>query len=254
MLDTKKSVIRFADVEICEREFLSSRRGKFFQVEPKAFRVLLFLLHNPQKLITKEELLNAVWGETAVSENSLTRSIALLRKLLGDDTHQPRFIETVATVGYRFVCPVEVVEDANGGLEPGVPARGRLRRAGGERRGSCERDDTGKGHGRMGWIVRRKWLAGAVVVGVVCSRCGDLVPVPPSPQCSRITEYAQIIHDTHQKTPVGTDGARLYFNDVLRPESSGSELQCQAESSRAFRSDSESHDVGCFDRMVPVFW
>ena len=57
-----------------------------------------------------------MWGETAVSENSLARSVALLRRLLGDDTHVPQYIETVATVGYRFVCPVEVLEDANGGL------------------------------------------------------------------------------------------------------------------------------------------
>ena len=53
--------------------------GEVLPVEPKAFRVLLILLRNPQKLITKEELLNSVWGDAAVTENSLTRSIALLR-------------------------------------------------------------------------------------------------------------------------------------------------------------------------------
>ncbi len=109
-------VFHFADVEVVEAEFSIIKAGERLPLEPKAFRVLLFLLQNPQKLITKEVLLDAVWGETAVSENSLTRSIALLRRLLGDDTHVPRFIETVATVGYRFVCPVEVREDANGGL------------------------------------------------------------------------------------------------------------------------------------------
>jgi len=71
-------------------------------VEPKAFRVLLMLLRNPQKLISKEELLNAVWGDAAVTENSLTRSIALLRRLLGDDTRNPRYIETVATITLRY--------------------------------------------------------------------------------------------------------------------------------------------------------
>jgi serine/threonine-protein kinase len=109
-------VFHFADVEVVEAEFSIVKAGERLPVEPKAFKVLLFLLRNPQKLITKEVLLDAVWGETAVSENSLTRSIALLRRLLGDDTHVPRFIETVATVGYRFVCPVEVREDAHNGL------------------------------------------------------------------------------------------------------------------------------------------
>ena len=105
MLGTQESVFRFGDVEVREREFRLIKAGEVIPVEPKAFRVLLFLLHNPQKLITKEELLNAVWGEIAVSENSLARSIALLRRLLGEDTHEPRFIETVSTVGYRLICP-----------------------------------------------------------------------------------------------------------------------------------------------------
>ena len=61
-------------------------------------------------MISKEELLNAVWGDTAVGDGSLTRSIFLLRRLLGDDPREPRYIETVATVGYRFVFKVEVSE------------------------------------------------------------------------------------------------------------------------------------------------
>src|SRR5207248_10356955 len=96
-------------------------------VEPKAFRVLLILLRNPQKLITKEELLNSVWGDAAVTENSLTRSIALLRRLLGDDTRKPRYIETVATVGYRLVSPVEVSEV--GEENPEVPEEGQKNRS-----------------------------------------------------------------------------------------------------------------------------
>src|SRR5271156_3209865 len=103
----KAFVFRFEDVEGRERELTLIKAGEVLPVEPKAFRVLLFLLHNPQKLITKEELLDAVWADAAVSENSLTRSVALLRRLLGDDIHEPRYIATVATVGYRFLCPVE---------------------------------------------------------------------------------------------------------------------------------------------------
>ena len=91
----KLLVFRFGDVEVREREFSIVKAGETMPVEPKAFRVLLFLLNNPQKLITKEELLDTVWGDTAVSENSLARSIALLRRLLGDETRNPRYIETV---------------------------------------------------------------------------------------------------------------------------------------------------------------
>jgi Tol biopolymer transport system component/DNA-binding winged helix-turn-helix (wHTH) protein len=101
----------FADVEVREREFCVVKDGEVLAVEPKAFRVLLFLMRNPRKLISKDELLEAVWNDCSVSENSLTRSIAVLRRVLGDDTHEPRYIATVPTVGYRFLHDVQVTED-----------------------------------------------------------------------------------------------------------------------------------------------
>jgi DNA-binding winged helix-turn-helix (wHTH) protein len=92
MMGNKSFVFRFADIEVHEREFRLIKAGEALAVEPKAFRVLLFLLRNPQKVVRKEELLDAVWGDTAVSENSLARSVGLLRRLLGDDIHEQRFI------------------------------------------------------------------------------------------------------------------------------------------------------------------
>src|SRR5271170_4546073 len=123
-MGNKSFVFRFADVEVREREFTLIKAGKALAVEPKAFRTLLFLLHNPQRLISKEELLNSLWGDTAVTEGSLTRCIWLLRRLLGDDINEPRFIETVATVGYRLVCKVEVSESASGALQATDTANG----------------------------------------------------------------------------------------------------------------------------------
>jgi eukaryotic-like serine/threonine-protein kinase len=107
----KSFVFKFADFTVREREFVLNQGGKVQAVEPKAFRVLLVLLRNANKLIAKEELLLAVWGNTAVTENSLARNIGLLRRLLGDNPREPRFIETVSSLGYRFVCPVEVSEE-----------------------------------------------------------------------------------------------------------------------------------------------
>jgi DNA-binding winged helix-turn-helix (wHTH) protein len=104
------------DVEVREREFCIVKAGQLSPVEPKAFRVLLVLLRSPHRLIAKDELLDAVWNDCAVSDNSLTRSIALLRRLLGDDTREPRYIATVPTVGYRFLCDVKVAEDGVIGL------------------------------------------------------------------------------------------------------------------------------------------
>jgi len=121
VIEHKPFVFTFADVEVREREFCIVKAGEVLPVEPKAFRVLVFLLRSPHRLITKDELLDAVWNDCAVSENSLTRSIALLRRLLGDDTHEPRYIATVPTVGYRFLCDVEAEEDGF----PGVGAADR---------------------------------------------------------------------------------------------------------------------------------
>src|SRR5450631_3302822 len=111
MTEQKCFVFRFADFEVREREFSVIRAGEPLQLEPKAFLVLQYLLHHPQELVTKDELLDAVWKDVAVTENSPARAVAQLRRVLGDDVREPRFIATVMTAGYRFVCPVKASED-----------------------------------------------------------------------------------------------------------------------------------------------
>jgi DNA-binding winged helix-turn-helix (wHTH) protein/Tol biopolymer transport system component len=108
----KSSVFKFEDVEVREGEFLLIKGTEAVPVEPKAFRVLIYLLQNPGRVVTKEEILESVWNDCAVSDNSLTRSIATLRRLLRDDTHEPHYIATVPTVGYRFLCAVKVTDEA----------------------------------------------------------------------------------------------------------------------------------------------
>jgi DNA-binding winged helix-turn-helix (wHTH) protein len=60
----------------------------------------------PHRLITKEELIKAAWGDTAVTDNSLTKAVSKLRSVLGDDPDAPSFIKTVARRGYRFIAEV----------------------------------------------------------------------------------------------------------------------------------------------------
>ena len=57
-------------------------------------------------MLTKQELLDAVWPETAVTENTLTQRIREIREALGDEAQEPRFVRTLARVGYRFVGEV----------------------------------------------------------------------------------------------------------------------------------------------------
>lgn len=73
---------------------------------PKPFAVLRYLVENPGRLVTHDELLDALWPETYVQPQVLRTYMLELRKTLGDDAGQPRFIQTLPKLGYRFVAPV----------------------------------------------------------------------------------------------------------------------------------------------------
>lgn len=70
---------------------------------PKAFLVLRRLMQQPHQMVTKDELLDAAWPDTHVSDGVLTLAINQLRQAFGDDARQPRFIETVHRRGYRWI-------------------------------------------------------------------------------------------------------------------------------------------------------
>src|SRR6201998_3603589 len=82
---------------------------------PRPFAVLRYLTENPQRLITHNELLEALWPETYVQPQVLRTYILELRKLLGDDARQPRFIQSIPKRGYCFVAPVSDGAPASNG-------------------------------------------------------------------------------------------------------------------------------------------
>src|SRR5262245_30506897 len=73
------------------------------KIRPKAFALLNYLLNRSGQLVTKEELLNAVWPETFVGDAVLKVTVRQLREALDDDPKSPRFIETSHRRGYRFI-------------------------------------------------------------------------------------------------------------------------------------------------------
>jgi len=77
---------------------------------PKAFDVLLFLAQNPNRLITKDELLQAVWGDTFVEEGNLKQYISHLRKALGGNSEDSRLIVTISRKGYQFTADVSLAK------------------------------------------------------------------------------------------------------------------------------------------------
>ncbi len=92
-------------------------------LKPKPFAVLHFLVENPGRLITHDELLDALWPETYVQPQVLRTYMLELRKLLGDDAAEPRFIQTMPKRGYRFVAPVTETEASGRAAGPGSDAK-----------------------------------------------------------------------------------------------------------------------------------
>lgn len=93
--------------------------GTTITLEPKIMRVLARLAASPRELVTKEELLEAAWKETFVTDDVLTRAIGELRKVFADDPANPRVIETIRKRGYRLLVePVAAVPER----EPAVAA------------------------------------------------------------------------------------------------------------------------------------
>lgn len=125
----------FAEIEFDEDRFAVTRAGERLPLEPKAIDVLRVLVERRGRLVTKDELLDAVWPGVAVTPNALTRVIAQLRRALGDDATDARFIETVPTRGYRFIAevrPPDVAPTAEPTATPALaiaapPPRPRLR-------------------------------------------------------------------------------------------------------------------------------
>lgn len=103
---------RFDDVEIDLNSFRLFKAGKVVQVEPKALNLLIFLVERPGQMVPRREIIDAVWKEAFVTDHVLNRIIGQLRKGLEDDAKEPRYIETVPTLGYRFIAPVEIESDS----------------------------------------------------------------------------------------------------------------------------------------------
>ena len=103
------------------------KRGEVLcTLEPKVFAVLLQLLSRPKELVTREQLLDAVWGHRYVTYSTLNRVIGLARRALADDADAPTFIHTVHGAGYRFVGPVERSLSAEPRARFAPPAAARL--------------------------------------------------------------------------------------------------------------------------------
>ena len=100
--------LQFGDFTIDVGNARLWRAGQAVALPPKAFDLLALLLQRPGELVTKDELLDQVWGRRFVSEGAIKTVVSELRAALGDDVRAPRWIATVPRRGYRFIGTREV--------------------------------------------------------------------------------------------------------------------------------------------------
>jgi non-specific serine/threonine protein kinase len=98
---------RCAEWELDTANRTFKRGGIEYALEPKVFAVLAQLVMRPGELVTRDQLLDSVWGHRYVTPSTLNRVIGLARRSLADDTDEPKFIQTVHGSGYRYVGPLE---------------------------------------------------------------------------------------------------------------------------------------------------
>lgn len=109
--------LRFGPFRLDEAEARLERGGEPLEVPPRAFQVLCELARRPGQLVTKDALLDAVWGHRHINESALKNIVSQLRQALGDDAKESQIIQTAARRGYRFIAPV-----GGPAPEPEVPA------------------------------------------------------------------------------------------------------------------------------------
>ena len=106
------SIFRFGEFTLDGAQRRLLRAGQDLYLPPKTFELLLYLLRNRARVISKDELLAAVWPDVNVVENTLAQRIREIREALGEGAHGVRFIKTVPRVGYQFIAVLDEPQHA----------------------------------------------------------------------------------------------------------------------------------------------
>lgn len=108
---TVKHLYEFGEFRLDVREKILTRGSQPVELTPKGFELLSVLVEHHGRLLKKDELMEKIWADSFVEESNLTFNIRQLRKILGDNAHNPTFIKTVRQHGYRFIADVKQVHE-----------------------------------------------------------------------------------------------------------------------------------------------
>src|SRR5689334_1498881 len=111
MLETRRKIYVFDEFQIDAQKRLLWRAGQTVPLTSRALDLLLVLVENHGREISKEELMERIWGDQIVEEGNLTVTMSYVRKALGEKANDHRFIVTIPGRGYRFVAQVTNLDE-----------------------------------------------------------------------------------------------------------------------------------------------
>jgi predicted ATPase len=195
------------------------RGGATIELAPKPFAVLRYLVEHPGRLITHDELLDALWPETYVQPQVLRTYMLELRKVLGDDAGQPRFIQTLPKRGYRFVAPVTEgngvhSDDTAGVVRPGSSPKEIVGRDGELELLNSYLRQLETGQRRVVFITGEAGIGKTALADAFCRQIGPSVAASIARgQCVQgvggVEEYYPVTEGLHQLC-AGQDGQKAY--------------------------------------------
>jgi Tol biopolymer transport system component/DNA-binding winged helix-turn-helix (wHTH) protein len=210
MTSANPKIFRFGLYEVDLAAMQLRKSGIKIKLQEQPFQILTMLLERPGEIVTREELQKRLWPEDTfvVFDVGLNSAVKKLRQALGDDSENPRFIETLYRRGYRFLAPVEA----------GVPSRSLTQGGNGQTaeeagfataatdaRAFAEEVPKERTAGN-----KKKLLTGFFFAASVAAAAYLGFRLRPA-QLPQITGYLQITHDGRQKFSMTTDGERLFM-------------------------------------------
>jgi Tol biopolymer transport system component/DNA-binding winged helix-turn-helix (wHTH) protein len=210
-LSTARKVVRFGlyEVDLAAQELRKS--GIKIKLQEQPFQILALLLEKPGEIITREEIQKRLWaGDTFVDfDLGLNSAVKKLRQALGDESDNPRFVETLYRRGYRFLAPVQNGNPAVS-LVPAFPGNGSsVSQAAHPSESQAQPIAPAASPRRatrlLGYLALPLLLAAGLLIGYLVR--------PSSPP--HVTGYQEITHDGRQKYGIVSDGERIYIAEYL---------------------------------------
>ena len=106
---------RFSEFVLSPRRRVLARGGRELPLIPRYFDLLVFLVAHRSEAVHRRDIFDRVWSDVVVSDSALSQAIRTIRRTLGDDSREPRFIRTVSRHGYQFVWAEVTEEDDDHG-------------------------------------------------------------------------------------------------------------------------------------------